>query len=568
MFRMHSSTIALFALAVMPVALGARQGSIVSPIEDLVGCGEAGEPVFVVEMGAEGDGTSGGVEVDWREARSGRAAPPAAAAADYFYAGGEIVSSPKPIVLDGDTRPGIVFGNSNGQIYVLTADGVAAPGWPVIGGSMVGYCSPAVADLDGDGLEDIVVHGNNNLQAYAQNGTALPGWPQALDSGVSGNSMVGSPVIADIDDDGDLEVLVGHLYRMYAFHHDGTNCAGWPVYQSTAWGPLYSTPAVGDLDDDGDLEICFKIYGGNGDPANIHLMHHDGTALPGWPKLGLDRSHLSSPIIADVDGDGERDIIVSLHYYSGGNYVRVYVWRPDGTDVDGFPVSGSWNTAPENQSVGDVDDDGMLEIFVSTSNGTSPYYAVHAWNHDGTVLAGNWPRSAPYCLTNSSPALADVDGGLSEIMIGAGGCYVNDPGVVNVWDSAGTPLDGWPDTVDGFLRSSPLIMDADYDGSQELYIGTSLGWILRYEMQDEAKGTGAAEWNQIFGNPRNTNCYEAPAEDCPADVNADEVVNIDDVFAVLSAWGPCDSCPEDIDESGAVDIDDLFAVLAEWGPCP
>ncbi|UCD76840.1 MAG: right-handed parallel beta-helix repeat-containing protein [Phycisphaerales bacterium] len=53
----------------------------------------------------------------------------------------------------------------------------------------------------------------------------------------------------------------------------------------------------------------------------------------------------------------------------------------------------------------------------------------------------------------------------------------------------------------------------------------------------------------------------------PADVNGDGVVDIDDVFAVLAAWGPCDDpddCPADVNGDGTVDIDDLFEVLANW----
>ena len=50
-----------------------------------------------------------------------------------------------------------------------------------------------------------------------------------------------------------------------------------------------------------------------------------------------------------------------------------------------------------------------------------------------------------------------------------------------------------------------------------------------------------------------------------ADVDCNGVVNIDDVFAILAAWGPCPGCPEDVDGNGTVDIDDLFAVLADWG---
>ena len=55
---------------------------------------------------------------------------------------------------------------------------------------------------------------------------------------------------------------------------------------------------------------------------------------------------------------------------------------------------------------------------------------------------------------------------------------------------------------------------------------------------------------------------------CPADVNYDGVVDIDDLFQILGAWGTCDDCPEDVNDDGKVDIDDIFAVLAAWGPCP
>jgi hypothetical protein len=55
---------------------------------------------------------------------------------------------------------------------------------------------------------------------------------------------------------------------------------------------------------------------------------------------------------------------------------------------------------------------------------------------------------------------------------------------------------------------------------------------------------------------------------CPADINGDFVVNIDDLFAVLAVWGECFDCAEDVNNDGNVNIDDLFRVLAGWGPCP
>jgi hypothetical protein len=49
-----------------------------------------------------------------------------------------------------------------------------------------------------------------------------------------------------------------------------------------------------------------------------------------------------------------------------------------------------------------------------------------------------------------------------------------------------------------------------------------------------------------------------------ADVNADGVVDVDDLLAVLNTWGACAGCGADIDGDGGVDVDDLLAVLNNW----
>ncbi len=55
---------------------------------------------------------------------------------------------------------------------------------------------------------------------------------------------------------------------------------------------------------------------------------------------------------------------------------------------------------------------------------------------------------------------------------------------------------------------------------------------------------------------------------CPADVTDDGTVDVLDLLAMLSAWGPCPDCPEDINGDGVVDVLDLLEVLSAWGPCP
>jgi hypothetical protein len=63
-----------------------------------------------------------------------------------------------------------------------------------------------------------------------------------------------------------------------------------------------------------------------------------------------------------------------------------------------------------------------------------------------------------------------------------------------------------------------------------------------------------------------------PVPKCPADVNSDSLVNIDDLIALITHWGACPvppaECPADVNFTGAVDIDDLVVVITGWGSCP
>ncbi|UCD75725.1 MAG: hypothetical protein JSV91_02185 [Phycisphaerales bacterium] len=116
---------------------------------------------------------------------------------------------------------------------------------------------------------------------------------------------------------------------------------------------------------------------------------------------------------------------------------------------------------------------------------------------------------------------------------------------------AGDPLGTFREDVSQAESNAPYTFDrwGDYSGT-------------RWDPVDPGRFWGYHE----FAINNSWQTWVAGVDTCrAADVDCNGVVDIDDVFAVLAAWGPCPGCPEDVDGSGVVDIDDLFAVLADWG---
>jgi hypothetical protein len=59
-----------------------------------------------------------------------------------------------------------------------------------------------------------------------------------------------------------------------------------------------------------------------------------------------------------------------------------------------------------------------------------------------------------------------------------------------------------------------------------------------------------------------------PVGTCPGDITGNTIVNIDDLLAVINAWGQGAGSPGDVNNNGIVNIDDLLAVINAWGACP
>ena len=134
--------------------------------------------------------------------------------------------------------------------------------------------------------------------------------------------MSSSPVVGDIDGDGDIEIVISFYNKIYAYHHDGSIVNGWPKKETVG---RYTSPAIGDIDGDGNIEI---IVGDS--KGKIYAYHHDGSIVNGWPKE-IGEEIYASPAIGDIDGDGDIEMVITTSnskiylYDLSGTYNQKYI---------------------------------------------------------------------------------------------------------------------------------------------------------------------------------------------------------------------------------------------------
>lgn len=300
-----------------------------------------------------------------------------------IYAGANIPGFSSVVLfdLDGDGDLEIISARTAsgqpGSVIVWYNDGQIYPGWPQ-STDYLAVATPSVADIDNDGLFEIVCLSYYSVFVWDQNGQTEPGWPLL---NVAGGMSYAQPVLADLDGDGDLEILHSYYYLgvtnyVGIYHHNGTAFSNWPqTYPGTQ---TYTTPVPGDIDGDGDLEVPGggHIFGG---PC-LGLRHHAGTALAGWPVM-CDNMECS-PIMLDVDGDGARELVIADNYTPGS----LYAYNANGSLVTDWPAVTSGAAAPNSPAAGDVDKDGDIEIALVTVNGAVDLFTVENMPYLGYLV--------------------------------------------------------------------------------------------------------------------------------------------------------------------------------------
>jgi hypothetical protein len=330
--------------------------------------------------------------------------------------------------LDGDGVPEIVATNSTTQVVVLDNMGNELWTASVDPGGTDWFSYPSIADLDADGIPEVIVGRNifdNNgnrvgTGAYGTGGCRNEGYTDYVEGSIS--------VAVDLNGDGELEVVVGNA----AYRKDG----------SALWynGMSDGIPAVADMDLDGEPEIV--VIGGN----RVWTLETDGTPT-GWVASFSGTNYLGPPAIDDLDGDGAPEMVIV-----GSSEMRAYRWdgsvlwtRPvyDASgaagvvlfdfELDGYPevvyadertvrvfngLDGSVKlessdhssyTGFENPIVADVDGDGEVEIAMLHGNGSYGLTVYGDADHSWPAGRKIWNQHA-YTITN-----VEDDGGIPAV---------------------------------------------------------------------------------------------------------------------------------------------------------
>lgn len=469
-----------------------------------------------------------------------------------------------PVVGDLDGNPGngleIVIGDRNGKLFALRNNGQVMWTAQVASCSVTGDDSllngaPSLFDLRPDlpGLEVIVGYGKiladpscpGGIRAYSATGQPLWNYQIPISS-ISGQSGVFStPSVTDVNGAGDIIIVAGSadLY-LHVLNKDGT--LRWKYF---AMDSIWSSPAFADVNGDGRKDIIVGtdftpgmvcnpnsitpfpetnsyyesakgfLYAFPADPtfvADPIYCARDGGKVIGFGKgflwaVRFDQSIYSSPAVADLENDGQLEVIVGSSCFYGGNpkpgrWVKIFN-AANGTEKMTLNAPECVASSP---AIGDITGDGKPEIVAAVASGGSINPPVDtpreggrlvAWTYDNPnpiwniVVRGSTQEQADMSEAFNNPLIADIDGnGSHEVII-----VVQNS--VMIYNGAGQELT--PSCPIGGLeaqacmprksmfmwmpiRNTPAIADIDNDGKLEIVAAGSHTSYDQPAMQNRA----------------------------------------------------------------------------------
>lgn len=370
--------------------------------------------------------------------------------------------------------------------------------------------SPVMVDLNQDGFEEVVIPRSldDKLYVYNHDGTGFTqSWPQVLNF-VYGTKS--SPAIGDITGDGVPEIVVAGDNQL----SEGGKIRAYDIY-SGAVVASYNLDLTASASATPCLIDCYK-YDGSAAHPGLEILFRDGLGkvnilvylngqfvnkyssefLTTTQSSQHDRygTHPISPSVAAIALDSAKTLIAV-----GSTNNTIYRWEVQSTLQNNWSVttkSALTTTGPSTtkffSSIALAEFGSSPPAIIGATNSTAE---VYIWDYNGNVLSG-WPKQLSQAIT-SSPSISDLDGdGTKEILIGC------DDGRVYVWNFDGTPVNGWPQSTEADILGTPVTGELDGQPGLEVVAGSLDGKLYVWSAQGELLQGWPKRLNtQIYGSP-------------------------------------------------------------------
>ncbi|HSH03352.1 MAG TPA: FG-GAP-like repeat-containing protein [Anaerolineae bacterium] len=308
----------------------------------------------------------------------------------------------------------------------------------------------ALGDLDGDGdLDAVVINYSINNTIWWNDGRGI-----FTNSGQNlGTGITQAAALGDLDHDGDLDIFITYANGEpnQVWMNNGTG-----IFTNSGQNltPSNSSDVVlGDLDGDGDLD-AFTV-GPNTNGNKVWFNNGLGIFTPSGQIMSTTCSLTIT--LGDVDQDGDLDaIMANIFTFCSAS---TQVWLNNG---HGFFTNSSNtfnNTSIIHTSIGDLDNDGDLDLINTTQNGQQN----DVWFNDGTGLFSTLPNHYLGTAHGKQSVLADIDADndLDAILI------MNN-NTATIWENDGTgSFTATPQTLPNL--STLTVADLNNNGALDIF---------------------------------------------------------------------------------------------------
>lgn len=407
---------------------------------------------------------------------------------------------PKVYDINGDGKLEILAQNDNNWFYVFDSQTgkilfQAKTTFPGGWGART-FNGPEVAILETGGAPRIIVENSAAYVAsyrYDHAGSSnsafkfIKEWEKRLDVCYSNPGSDSKPVLADLDRDGDLEIIASTEENgVYALHQNGT------IMWSRCIGGGNAEPTVADITGDGYPEVVFASDGG------VITAMSGKTGVPLWSFDARVRYNLGSgsmpvgPAIGQLDGVGGPEIVVGARdSHDANNFANnsalLLALKSNGQvlwakqDPDGNPLTYT------HAIIADAEADGQAEVYWgdwNTMGHKPPWDPALAWQltgpanyyrygADGTLV---WKKTLGSWWSNKDLAIGDVDGdGVQEVL-------ANGPNGANdgIWyldartGATGTAASTFVDLYPWKMARGPILADLWNTGTMQIVVQAGL----------------------------------------------------------------------------------------------